>query len=53
MIMHIVRITLEKLVKEHIKREPASVLEKNIVTLQIRFIVQAIVNNPFSAQTLQ
>jgi hypothetical protein len=51
--MYIVRITLEKLVKEHVEREPGSVLEKNIVAFEIRFIVQAIIHDPFSAQPLQ
>jgi hypothetical protein len=51
--MHIIRITLEKLVNKDVERKPGSVPEKHIVAFQIRFPIQSIHDHTVSTQAFE
>jgi hypothetical protein len=53
MIMHIVRITFEKLVNKDVEWETVSIPEKHIVAFQIRFPIQSIHDHTVSAQAFE
>jgi hypothetical protein len=52
MVMHVIGITLEKFVKEHVEREPVSIFEQQVVSLKIRLVVHSIIHNSFASKTL-
>jgi len=52
-IMEIVCVGFEKLVQEHVEREPGAVFEQQIIAFQVRFVVHAIIHNAFTTQSVQ
>jgi hypothetical protein len=46
MIMHVIRVTLEELVQEHIERKPFAIFEEKVIPFQVRFVVLAIHDHP-------
>jgi hypothetical protein len=53
MILHIVRITLEKLVNKDVEWKPGSVPEKHIVAFQVRFPINSIHDHTVSTQAFE
>jgi hypothetical protein len=53
MIMHIVRITLEKLVNKDVEWETVPIPEKHIVAFQVRFPIQSIHDHTVSTQAFE
>jgi hypothetical protein len=53
MVMHIIRITLEKLVNKDVEWEPGSISKKHIVAFQVRFTIYSIHDHAVSTQAFE